>query len=128
MNLTERQAETEDKVREWLDKCEDVSKDNVDAQIEKSTGQGGQKTEETDLKTPEKGDYFSTLFILSMACSYCFLLLAHWLEPIPGSGFKVSLHWAIMSVKLIGSSICVLTYIWILVLPVVTSKLSGNQR
>ncbi|XP_066923160.1 uncharacterized protein [Clytia hemisphaerica] len=125
INVMERQAEAEDKVRDWLDKCKDVSKETIDENRAKHTKRGEQDKDETDLMF-EKEDYFSTLFTLSMACSYCFLLLAHWLEPIPGSGFKVSLHWAIMSVKLIGSSFCVLTYIWILVLPVVTSKLSGD--
>ena len=83
-----------------------------------------EKLDNNEKSENGKESFFSSHFLNSMACSYSFLLLAHWLEPVPGSGFKISLHWAIMSVKLIASMICVLVYIWILVIPVVTDRFS----
>ena len=56
-------------------------------------------------------------FVYYLATSYSFALLTHWLEPVPGSGFKVTIHWAIMSVKMVASSTCALLYVWTLIAP-----------
>lgn len=61
-------------------------------------------------------------FVYFLAASYIFILLTHWLEPIPGSGFKVSVHWAIMSVKMVASSTIVLLYIWTLIAPIIENS------
>ena len=158
MNDIEKQTEAEEKVRHWLlNECEETTPAtlNLDTSLSKTAAElqttniptqepkitQELKTTQEPKTTQQLNDitnsynnenksesYFSSHFINSMACSYSFLLLAHWLEPVPGSGFKVSLHWAIMSVKLIASTICVLVYIWILVIPVVASRFFSKSR
>ena len=149
INDIEKQTEAEEKVRQWLlNECEEsdaVKLDtslltNIDNELQQQSAENFETTNNQKPKKIQKlndimadscqeeanESFFSAHFINSMACSYSFLLLAHWLEPVPGSGFKVSLHWAIMSVKLIASTICVLMYIWLLVIPVVTNKLKAQ--
>ena len=63
-------------------------------------------------------------FVLFMATSYLLVLLTHWIEPLPGSDFRVNLQWALMSVKMFASSTCVLSYIWLLIEPVIENLYS----
>jgi len=118
----EQQTDVNEKVRQWLSECnEEVTANNIKSVTNNAASS-------CDSEDDKNTGYFSIHFIHSMACSYAFLLLAHWLEPVPGSGFKVSLHWAMMSVKLITSSIGVLVYIWILVVPVVVEKVKSQRN
>ena len=153
INDIEKQTEVEEKVRQWLlNECEESDAVNLDTSLSRNSDNALQQQSTVNMEATEnakepkriqrlndiRGEdfcsedenetYFSSHFINSMACSYSFLLLAHWLEPVPGSGFKVSLHWAIMSVKLIASTICVLVYIWLLVIPVVTNRFSWKGK
>ncbi|XP_065660571.1 uncharacterized protein LOC105843211 [Hydra vulgaris] len=66
-------------------------------------------------------------FVYYLATSYSFALLTHWLEPVPGSAFKINIHWAIMSVKMLGSSTCALLYVWTLIAPTLKSMYIKRQ-
>ena len=78
-------------------------------------------------KIPVVYSYSWMHFVYCIATSSAFILLTHWLDHIPGSRFKASIHFATMSVKMIAGSTSVLVYIWSLVTPVLENMYSNKS-
>lgn len=121
-------------IEKWLSECKDSSQiypdQTMDTSLKGRLLFGNNDCTPDNISrpkspTPVENDtsvsycYSCLHFVLFMATSYLLVLLTHWIEPLPGSDFRVSLQWALMSVKMFASSTCVLSYIWLLIEPVI---------
>ncbi|XP_032238402.1 uncharacterized protein LOC5513004 [Nematostella vectensis] len=55
------------------------------------------------------------------------MVLTNWYTPKNGSEFKLMINWAAMCIKLTASSMCVLLYIWSIVVPIMMHKPEENN-
>lgn len=132
----EKQPQDSRFIEKWLSDCKHITHAHPDAPSETSLKErllfGYDNNQEYSccmsrtfssmlLDTEHAVPYcYSCLhFVFFMATSYLLILLTHWIEPLPGSDFRISLQWALMSVKMFASSTCVLSYIWLLIEPVI---------
>ena len=89
-----------------------------------------ENTQKIDLDAGEDGwnssshmEYNCSFFhlIYALLVMHLFTLMITWTDERPGSHMYISIHWAIMCVKMVASSACVLLYIWSLVVHLFTN-------
>ena len=83
------------------------------------------KEDHESVDSSKSVPYNYSLFLLihTLITLQTFMSLINWTDSTPGSHFKESIHWAIMCVKMVASSCCVLMYIWSLVSPLLLQSI-----
>ena len=67
-------------------------------------------------KVPYSYSFFH--FVYFIAAIHVTMVLTNWYSPKDGSTIKLSIAWAVMSIKMTSSSMCILIYIWSLAVPI----------
>ena len=70
----------------------------------------------SDEKVPYSYSFFH--FVYFIAAIHVTMVLTNWYSPKDGSNIKLSIAWAVMSIKMTSSSMCILLYIWSLAVPI----------
>ena len=138
LNENYEKADNIDLIEKWLESCEKQEK--LLLENKKSRGQKlvfGLPNEDFTNSSNNSGIVLSSIhsdsdvdkqiveysyswfhFTYFIAICYIFVLLTHWIEPVPGSNFQITIHWAIMTIKMVASGISVLFYNWTLIVPI----------
>lgn len=79
--------------------------------------------DETFSEENEVGDlvpysYSFYHFVYFLASLHVTMVLTNWYTPKNGTQFKLYINWAAMCIKMTASSLCILLYIWSLVVPI----------
>jgi hypothetical protein len=67
-------------------------------------------------------------FVYFLASLHVTMLLTNWYTPKDGTPIKLYINWAAMCIKMTASSLCILLYIWSLVLPIMVSTKPGHAK
>ena len=70
----------------------------------------------TDEKVPYSYSFFHLVYFV--AALHVTMVLTNWYSPKDGSNIKLSIAWAVMSIKMTSSAMCLLLYIWSLAVPI----------
>lgn len=67
-------------------------------------------------RVPYSYSFFHVVYFI--AAVHVTMVLTNWYSPKDGSNIKLSIAWAVMSIKMTSSSMCILLYIWSLAVPI----------
>lgn len=85
------------------------------AVAEEAGNEDSAESEISDEKVQYSYSFFH--FVYFIAAIHVTMLLTNWYSPRDGSTIKLSIAWAVMSIKMTSSSMCLLIYIWSMAVP-----------
>ena len=83
---------------------------------EEDENEGLKEWELSEERVPYSYSFFHLVYFI--AAVHVTMVLTNWYSPKDGSNIKLSIAWAVMSIKMTSSSMCILLYIWSLAVPI----------
>lgn len=83
---------------------------------------------ETEALEPVPYSYTFFHFVYFLASLHITLVLTNWYTPKDGTQLKLYINWTAMCIKMSASSLCILLYIWSLVVPILVVEKPDNEN
>lgn len=105
---------------------DDIKDDDMfrDSQVEKQLNE----SMETDELEPVPYSYTFFHFVYFLASLHITMVLTNWYTPKDGTQLKLYINWTAMCIKMSASSLCILLYIWSLVVPILMVEKPDNEN
>lgn len=102
------------KIKTADDECDEEQGGN--ARTERDENEEFLAEEDSNENVPYSYSFFH--FVYFIAAIHVTMVLTNWYTPKDDSTVKLSIAWAVMSIKMTSSSMCILIYIWSLAVPI----------
>ena len=102
------------KIKTADDECDEEQGGN--ACTERDENEEFLAEEDSNENVPYSYSFFH--FVYFIAAIHVTMVLTNWYTPKDDSTIKLSIAWAVMSIKMTSSSMCILIYIWSLAVPI----------
>lgn len=100
-----------------------ASQEDDDVELEDSQSEKQlDKSMDTGDIDPVPYSYSFYHFVYFLASLHITMVLTNWYTPKDGTQLKLYINWTAMCIKMSASSLCILLYIWSLVVPILVAK------